>query len=454
MRLFGLAGVVLLVLSGLSARQGDDPKQLLLKVRKNVLLTIDRLPKYVCTEKVERTSYRPKQSARRVSCDELATRKRLNDSSRITKYTADRLRLDVAVSGDGEMYSWAGENRFHDKSLANLVHGGATSTGTFAGFLRSIFGGDSASFTFNGSDETPGSRLVEYGFRVPQSKSQYLIASGTANATVAFDGVFSVDPKSAQLVGLNVRADGIPRELRLCEDTTALSYSIVRIRSSEFLLPSEVHWRTINEDGTQLESDTVFSGCREFLGQSSLSFSAERESSEKVHSSAAKALVLPSGLNFTISLDDRIEVKHAAAGDAIKGVVISAIRKGRNQTFIRKGAVVSGRILRLERIYHGGSETLKLALEFDTVEVDGVSQPFYAELDSTVKRRTQTPVPHPGESLRPRQDLGTFGEMVDSSDAGVGVIEFDDVTDDYVIQRGLEISGKTAAPVPVRATTR
>jgi hypothetical protein len=36
--------------------------------------------------------------------------------------------------------------------------------------------------------------------------------------------------------------------------------------------------------------------------------------------------------------------------------------------------------------------------------------------------------------------------MVDSNDASVGVFEFEDVTEDYVIKRGMQISGKTTAP--------
>lgn len=76
------------------------------------------------------------------------------------------------------------------------------------------------------------------------------------------------------------------------------------------------------------------------------------------------------------------------------------------------------------------------------MEVNGALQPFNAKPDSAVKTHTQRPVPVE-EGLRVRQELGTFGEMVNSSDATVGVFEFQDVTGDYVIKRGMEISGTT-----------
>ena len=99
--------------------------------------------------------------------------------------TADRLRLDVAVSGDSEMFSWAGENHFQDGTLADLVRSGATSTGTFSSFLGSIFGTDAATFTYNGDVDTAGRLLAEFGFRVPSKRANIL--SGTSCFTPSWD---------------------------------------------------------------------------------------------------------------------------------------------------------------------------------------------------------------------------------------------------------------------------
>jgi hypothetical protein len=88
----------------------------------------------------------------------------------------------VAVSGDGEMYSWAGEDRFNDGDLADLVRGGATSTGTFSSFLSSIFGTNAATFTYDGDVHAGERILVEFGFRVPIEKSEYSIGKATSHS--------------------------------------------------------------------------------------------------------------------------------------------------------------------------------------------------------------------------------------------------------------------------------
>lgn len=165
MLLFVSLGAVLSLAASQSS-QPDDPKTILLEVRKKVMSTTDRLPRFMCTETIDRSTFLPRENVEGRSFDDLVSRKRKQDSTRVRKYTSDRLRLDVAVSGDEEIYSWAGEDRFQDKSLADLVHGGATSTGAFASLLRSIFGGNAASFTFNGQFSDYGSALMEYGFRV------------------------------------------------------------------------------------------------------------------------------------------------------------------------------------------------------------------------------------------------------------------------------------------------
>jgi hypothetical protein len=36
----------------------EDPQELLLKVRRNVMETVERLPKYMCTETIDRSRFR------------------------------------------------------------------------------------------------------------------------------------------------------------------------------------------------------------------------------------------------------------------------------------------------------------------------------------------------------------------------------------------------------------
>ena len=112
------------------------------------------------------------------------------------------------------------------------------------------------------------------------------------------------------------------------------------------------------------------------------------------------------------------------------------LRQKDTGVLLPKGAAITGRIVQIQRLYGPGFESLALAVKLETVEVNGAPQPFYARLESAVSTR---------KALLP-QDLGSFEKMFDPDDPDVGVLQFEDVTEDYVINRGVKIAGSTAAP--------
>src|ERR1700693_4097363 len=69
---------VLSVISILAAQtsEADDPKAFLLEVRKKVMLTLNRLPKYMCTETIERSMLKPAGTVPGPSCDDITSQKR------------------------------------------------------------------------------------------------------------------------------------------------------------------------------------------------------------------------------------------------------------------------------------------------------------------------------------------------------------------------------------------
>ena len=329
---------------------GDDGRKLLVEVRKKVMLTLDRLPKYMCTETIDRSTFQPKKKVtkhkfrplgldpkeptpkRFVSCEEIAALRKKADWQ-VQKDASDRLRLDVAVSSDSEMFSWAGENRFNDRGLADLVRRGAMSTGAFGSLLASIFGADfesnAASFGYAGPVNVEGRALVAFGFRVPLEKSTFRMENEAHySAIVPYEGTFLVDPKTSDLARLTVRASPIPLEFNVCENVTTLDYGIVALHDSEFLLPRDVVLHVTNADGSELENDTVFSGCHEFLAESSVSFETDSGNAPGAAQKAAyKELALPPGLSFRVALTRAIDTATAAAGDPIKAKLMGPIKE-------------------------------------------------------------------------------------------------------------------------------
>ncbi len=455
------AGLILCVATAGSQAQ-DDPKQLLLRVRQRVMDTERQLPRYACTETIDRTRYQPSDGGVRParSCDEVLARTRHGGWGK-TPTSADRLRLDVAVGFAGpamenEMYSWAGENRFSDRDLFEFVHDGAISTGSFASLLASIFGNDAARFSYAGDTSVQHRPLAEFGFHVERERSQYLYVYGDHlqnRLPMAFDGSLFADPANSDLVRLIVHTEQLPAETGICEITRDVDYGRVQMNGSEFLLPTEVRISSIHTDGTLAENRTHYSGCREFRGDSTVRFETESEETPPRRSAPAR-LRLPSGLAFQVIFADRIDPAQAAAGDPIQGRLKAAIRDASNKILVPEGAAVTGRIMSIRRFYNaswlpsrerthrGAGPSLSVAIRLETIDLGGGPQPFHAVFDSGTHRFVQQNGP-----FSMRVDIGSLDALHSSAEgSGVATFDFWENDPDHVVKSGLESTWITAGP--------
>lgn len=404
--------------------------ELLRRVQSKVSDSINRLPRYMCTETVDREVYQADGVNSVNVCD---------DGSRHKMHllTSDRLRLDVAMAAAVEMYSWVGENRFSDHDLLDMVNEGAISTGSFAAFLTAIFRTEDANFTYNGETSHDGRALAEFGFEIPYEKSHYVFGQGIHRVTTAWDGTFLVDPKTADLVRLEVSTSQLPRETGACYASTALEYSRVRFRGIDFLLPNASVLKILNTDGGEAENRTAFSSCHEFVGESKLMFDPEPD----VHRTESRGqtpqgLTIPQGLSFRIAFTQELDTETAAAGDPVKAKLITPILNG-SKVLVAEGANVAGRIVRLRRFY-GDTSSLSLEVTLETVDVRGVAVPLSAVPDTGAHVQTKKPK----GNLQQRVELGTLRGLEGRSSAFV----FHDVHPPFAIHSGLESSWVTAAP--------
>jgi hypothetical protein len=457
MRWISLTIITVISMRAAQTSAPDDPKALLLEVRKKVMLTLNSLPKYMCTETIERSMLEPVGIIAGPSCDDIASQKK-KPGWKVRRTASDRLRLDVGVSDDSEMFSWVGEDRFEDLSLADLVGTGATSTGAFATFLGAIFGTNDARFTYNRRSQKTSSTLAEFGFVMPLEKSHYIVGNKLRNATVGYEGTFLVDKTTLTLVKLTVHAVQVPAELGVCDDTTTLDYEVIQLHGSEFLLPRSARFDVTAVNGNELDNHTTFSDCHEFRGESTLQFGAS-EGTDKpaAANSTPRVITIPAGLPFTIALTQSINTSTAAAGDIVKAKLVSAIRDKSKVLVVARNTPVVLRILQIERLYGilGTSvQSLQLGLKLQGIEIDGIIHPFFAELTSMEKSRIKSPdgLPHKTEDLGTndrlvtREDLGSFDQMLIPPGSGIGYLLFDDVTENYTVRPGVEMLGKTAMP--------
>jgi hypothetical protein len=405
---------------------------LLRVVRTKIADSLDRLPRYMCTETVDRSMFASDvQDSGGDACDERPGRR----STHLT--SSDRLRLDVAMASAVEMYSWVGESRFSDRDLLDIVHEGAISTGSFAAFLIGIFRTEDATFTYSGETTEDGRTVAEFGFRVPYEMSHYTYGDGKHRMLTGYDGKFLVDSKSGDLVRLDIRTNRLPPETAACYASTTLDYGRVRIKNFDFLIPTAARLRILKTDGAEADNRMVFSSCHEFLGESTITFDAPPSvtAADAHHGQGSRALSIPPGLPFRVALTQGIDAARAAAGDPIQAKLIAPIEDG-SKVLIPAGAAIAARIVRI-RQYYGRASAVAIDVKLETVDVGGVAMPLTAMLDRGRGFRKAKK-----GTMQQRVELGTLHGLEDRAAAFV----FRDVPAHYLIASGLESKWVTASP--------
>ena len=402
----------------------QEPENLLAHVQAKVKDAIDRLSNYMCTQTVERNQY---VLDRAPSCAGL-----LAHRTQARQTLSDRLTLDVGVGPKGEMYSWVGENRFHD-NVNRFASQGAISNGSFDFFLKAVFETDHAEFSYDGEQVDQGRRLAGFRYQVSRAASHYELI-GKIKITTAYEGTFLVDPKTFDLVRLIVRTQDLPRETGSCQAETTLDYRLGRLNDSEFLLPATTRLQIVNLDGAEKDNLTVFSACHEFRGESTLSFGDPADvpaAKTFVPAVAVQALAMPDGLPFEVVLTQDSDTAGAAVGDRITAQLASAIR-GKSSTILAPaGAVVTVRIVEMRHLYEPPVALVSFRLE--SLNIGGSSQPFTARAKSNAatRRRAGFLIDHKLQSL----DM--------SGDRSVAAMMFSDPIHRLLIKRGLKSSWST-----------
>jgi hypothetical protein len=381
----------------------DNPAQFLFnRVREKILNNIARVPRYTCVETITRTVHLPQYGRSPSNCAGLiAARQQLSSPGLLIWH--DRLRLDVAVGKDSEMFAWAGASSFETDAMGDLATSGAIGSGAFSSFLGSIFGKDADKFRFVGDRDTPLGRLTTYEYEVPFAKSHYNYHLGNdRNQIVPYHGAFYVVPATAEVRRLEVVADRFPpgQSGQACQVVDVMDYTTARIGSGEFMLPDVSTMDVLYANGQEARNETHFSGCREYVGETRIIFDdpADAASTEAAARAALKAL--PAKTQIRVTIDPPINTETAAAGDPIVGVVEHDV-KSKGQVVVRASDRLHGRILRLEQEMLP-TPKWTVAIRFDSMERDGVTEPV------TLKPvddgdRTPGPVGYAGRRSMPTQ---------------------------------------------------
>jgi len=334
------------------------PETLLLaKIKVRASENLEKLPNYTCLETIER-SRRPASSRR--------------------FQLIDVVRLEVAFVNNKELFAWPGSDHFEDRDITDLVSGGAIGNGSFALHARGVFLSRSPGYTFVGERIRDGRATIRFDYRVPMFMSGYRIRVKPLEGIVGYEGSFWVDATSLDLVRLEVRVTEVPPHLPITSGTETLEYRRQRIGEGDFLLPHSSEMVLTDLRGNESHNRISFSACRQYAGESVLSFADAPEGSVE-EKKPPRRIEIPAGVDLDLRLDTDVETGKSAVGDALQATVMrDAKQKG--QVVVPKGAVVSGRLVKLQ--YAGAERQPRwiAGLEFSKIEFENTVAPFHARM--------------------------------------------------------------------------
>jgi hypothetical protein len=343
----------------------QDASRTLQQARDKLLLKADHLPTYACVETINRSYFLrtntpdPPPSCERIAIDRQKGRSKLKLDS------TDRLRVAVTIAGDREIYSWTGRTPV-TYSVEDILRPGLIGTGGFAAFLLDVF--RNPSVEFRPLSERAGA--IGYGFRVPVDSSHYSVGAGRGWVATGYSGEFYLSPESQEIKRFTLESDELPRETSMCQTSSKLEFGNGEA-GADWLTPVRSTLRDVMQDASETEAVTTISDCR-------------HDASKPAAPSAPKGAPLRPGIVVTMIFDRALDTETSAAGDEISAIIDEAHLKEEESGDMPplKGATVTGRIVRVQ---HWTARERRpafflFALAFETVEINGVTSPFYAKL--------------------------------------------------------------------------
>ncbi len=360
----------------------SDPALVLLRASIKARVRAATLPNYTCVQTVTRDFYREKVQGQAKTCGALleARQHPLEDAG-IQLILTDRLRLDVTLTSHGEIYSWVGASKFEDSGINAVVQQGPISTGSFGAMLAIVFAQDPKTFQYLGTTQQDGRTLLEYSFQEPEADSRYKVKTRDSWINSGYSGSVVVDPQTNEVARLTVQTEPLPPAAGTCQITSNMEFHMVRIGDSAFPLPKQGRQRFVDGNGDEVENITTFGGCREYRGESTITFlpSPEAAGGNSPERTAALPAAVAAGLPFTFELTTPLSADIAAGGDPFSGRLVSALRV-KGKTIAPAHALVEGRLLRVD-IRRVAPQSATFVLKLRTVEVGGVKIPLAAVRD-------------------------------------------------------------------------
>jgi len=205
---------------------------------------------------------------------------------------------------------------------------------------------------------------------------------------VPYDGRFWLDPETGDLRRLLVRTGELSRSTGNCEAATTVDFGLIRIGGHESLVAERSVFHVVRRDAVEQENVTTYSGCHEFLGESTVHFGDTAAAEGKAEAPGAVAKTaksegrkksFPPGVRMTIRFEAAIDSTTSAAGDLVAAVARQKESRPKRRLLPDGGAPLRCRLTRLESNFRTAHMNVSIACE--GVELSGQWIPFAAVTD-------------------------------------------------------------------------
>ncbi len=430
------------VIFGQAISAPDNAPALLKQASRKVQNSLRRLPKYTCLETVERAYYFPvleKHNPHLMTEDRPLAACLATSGGHLSLEATDRLWVEVAASEGHEIHSWPAASRFDTGPFDKMIPSGPLSTGSFGTTLLDVFANPNAKMSFTAINPGASGDSFEYSFYVPANVSHSVVKGSHKWWVTAFSGSFDIDPATAELTQFVWEPDSLPSDTGMCRAQISIDYHLIPIGDGEFLLPRRSRFHTFDLDGSQTDSVTEFSACREYAAESHLRFDDQDAPAGIVKTNPQHSKPLPPGVSLTLSLVSKIDLDTAAAGDPISAKVVHPVLAPRSKAIlVPADAIARGRILVMRHELR--TSEFIISIRFDTLETEGAVVPLSVRLDREIKAAKR----NTGEGFSIR---GTeFSLPAPASLEPGSHFTFHAKRGTYVIPAGFQSKWKTVAP--------
>jgi hypothetical protein len=218
-----------------------------------------------------------------------------------------------------------------------MVGYGTSFRGDFADNRALVFKNDGTKISYIGRVMIEGRPALRYEYDA--HRKALAVKNADESGFAAARGAYWIDPETLDVLQIDLEAYEIPPSLAIRSIVNRTMYWPVLVGGRTVLLARRSEFLLTEADGTLKRNTSVFSNCREYTAESTISFGSSPSSHVSIRT--MEEMPVQPGLQIQLVLDTPVDANKAAVGDPISAHTLDSVGS------IRRGAHVYGRVSRI-----------------------------------------------------------------------------------------------------------